>query len=365
MFECMHVCIPTYLPTYLPTYIHTNMLAGGIDNDNEAFSSEVVEALRLLRDAGVDLKLPAVLSCEGEVLQKTLVHQVVHFGHGVEVLHFLSISGANLDMRDQFDYTPLFDAVVYNHASIGPNQAALLLALMQALLQLGADLQAKLKNGDGLLHCACRYGNHEVVQQLLRLGMAPNDVSTSGRTPLLCASKAGHLTVVQLLHQWGANLNFADFSGRSAFSLAIRERHESIVSFLRSCGACEHVGSGRTSLRTQTDWLFKKGKTLPQARNEKPPSRHKRTTPMRERAERAEVLDRYKETPPGLRERAESGSRSAKKELTAIHKHNHKVVDRAEVAARADTYEHDRRLQKDAQAHGKRKLEKSFASATV
>ena len=34
----------------------------------------------------------------------------------------------------------------------------------------------------------------------------------------------------------------------------------------------------------------------------------KRSTPMRERAEKAGVLERYKTTPPGLRERAESGS---------------------------------------------------------
>ena len=85
---------------------------------------------------------------------------------------------------------------------------------------------------------------------------------------------------------------------------------------------------------------------------------------MRERAERAGVLDRYRETPPGLRERAESGSRSAKKELTALHKHNHQVVDRAEVAARPDSYEHDCRLQRDAQSHRKRKL-LSFLSGTV
>ena len=85
---------------------------------------------------------------------------------------------------------------------------------------------------------------------------------------------------------------------------------------------------------------------------------------MRERAERAGVLDRYKATPPGVRDRAESGSKSAKKELKALHKHNHQVVDRAEVAARPDRYEHDCRLQRDSQSHRKRKLI-SFLSGTV
>ena len=48
--------------------------------------------------------------------------------------------------------------------------------------------------------------------------------------------------------------------------------------------------------------LMKKGHSLPEPK--KKPKRHKRLTPLRERAERAGVLHRFKVTPPGLRERA-------------------------------------------------------------
>ena len=351
----VNVDVNAYLTTSEGLYSLPALLLynGGIDNEGRNFSSEIVETLRLLRDAGVDLKLPAVLSLEGELLQ-TLAHQVVHNGHGVEVLQFLGRCGAPVDVPDRMGDSPLFDAVRGGECS-----------LVQALIQLGADVHNKHKCGDGLLHTACRKGNLQMVQQLLRLGMAPNDVGTKGWTPLLCAGHCGRLEVVQLLHRHGANVNFVDASGRTAFSLAFRARHEPVVSYLRACGVDEHLGGGRTSLQTQTELYFKRGKTLPQTKPEKHASRRsKRTTPMRERAERAGVLDRYRETPPGLRERAESGSRSAKKELTVQHKHNHQVVDRAEVAARPDSYEHDCRLQRDAQSHRKRKL-LSFLSGTV
>ena len=87
----------------------------------------------------------------------------------------------------------------------------------------------------------------------------------------------------------------------------------------------EHVGSGMFG-------LMKKGHSLPREPKKKP-KRHKRLTPLRERAEWAGVLDHFKVTPPGLRERAEGGSAPAKTQLQALHKHNHQVVDRAEVAA--------------------------------
>ena len=108
----------------------------------------------------------------------------------------------------------------------------------------------------------------------------------------------------------------------------------------------EHMGRGRI--------CFVKGRTLPLPKKQR--TRAKRLTPMRDRAARAGVLHRYKDTPPGLRKRAEDGSPSAKKQLQAMHKHNHQIVDRAEVAAAPDKTQHFLRLESDAQSHRKRKL---------
>ena len=78
------------------------------------------------------------------------------------------------------------------------------------------------------------------------------------------------------------------------------------------------------------------------------------------RLDLAGVLDRLRDSPPGVRERAQNGSASAKKELQAIHKHNHQVVDRAEVAANPAREELDRRRQADASSHRKRSLARSL-----
>ena len=66
-----------------------------------------------------------------------------------------------------------------------------------------------------------------------------------------------------------------------------------------------------------------------------------------------------------MRERAQNGSACAKKELQAIHKHNHQVVDRAEVAANQAREELDRRRQADASSHRKRSLARSLDIGTV
>ena len=125
----------------------------------------------------------------------------------------------------------------------------------------------------------------------------------------------------------GGALHWASLSG-----------HHDVVNYLLTCGL-SHVSQ-------------------PQPR--KKATRRKRLTPLRERANLAGVLDRYKESPPGLRARAESGSISAKKELTAIHKRNHQVVDRAEVASMPCRLLHDQRLKANALSHRKRKLDKQF-----
>ena len=150
---------------------------------------------------------------------------------------------------------------------------------------------------------------------------------------------------MRLLHSGGADVHRVDADGKSAFSFAYRGGHAPIVSYLRGHKVEEHVGSGMFG-------LMKKGHSLPE-----PKKKPKRLTPLRERAERASVLDRFKVTPPGLRECAEGGSAPAKKQLQALHKHNHQVVDRSEVAAAPDQLKHWSRLDSDARSHRKRKLQ--------
>ena len=344
--ELVDVDLNAYLQTSegvftLPALVLCN---GGNDNAGCDFATDVVQTLLALRSAGADLTLPAV-RVDGRI-RSTLAHLVVANEHGVEVLNFLSSIGADMDVRDNLGATPLRDACYAGN-----------LLLVQTLQQCGAAL-----DGDGLLYAASRKGRPELVKYLLQSGLDVND-AIGGQTSLQAASQHGHLEVVQLLLSHGADMDRVDSGSRSAFSLAFRSGHASVVSYLRNCGAREHPGHGRRTPHMAETAGFKIGSSLPQPKPEKNRSRRKRSTPMRERAERVGVLDRYKDTPPELRARADNGSPSAKKELNALHKYNHQVVDRAEVAAAPIQTEHLHRQGANALSHRKRKLEKSFAAS--
>ena len=318
--------------------LHTNIFT---DCDMES-SAQVVSALSHLDKAGTSLTMPARLSLEREPAS-TLAHEVVYKHHSTDVLAFLRSRGAELDAPDGTGRTPLLCACDYGSLSI-----------VQQLLQYGADINITC-NGYGVLHAACSAGHVDVVRYLLSQGIPADHACMGTATPLHVASQEGYLDVVRLLHSGGADVHRVDADGRSAFSFAYRGGHAPIISYLRTHKVEEHLGSGA---------IFpglKKGHSLP--RPKKKPKRHKRLTPLRERAERAGVLDRFKVTPPGLRERAEGGSVPAKKEIQALQKHNHQVVDRAEVAAAPDQLKHWTRLDSDARSHRKRKLQLQLAQA--
>ena len=303
----------------------------------------MVSALSHLDKAGTSLTMPARLSLERKPAT-TLAHEVIYKHHSTEVLAFLRSRGAELDVPDATGRTPLLYACGFGN-----------LPIVQQLLQCGADINITC-NGYGVLHAASSAGHVHVVRYLLSQGIPADHACMGTATPLHVASQEGYLDVVRLLHSGGADVHRVDADGTSAFSFAYRGGHAPIVSHLRAHNVEEYVGRGNSDF----GWL-KKGQSLPEPK--KKPKRHKRLTPLRERAERAGVLDRFKVTPPGLRERAESGSVPAKKELQALQKHNHQVVDRAEVAAAPDQLKHWTRLDSDARSHRKRKLQLQLAQA--
>ena len=302
-------------------------------NCDPELSAQVVSALCHLVDIGTSLKMPARLSLEREP-DTTLAHEVVFKHHSTDVLTFLRSRGAELDLRNGAGRTPLLCACGFGN-----------LPIVQQLLQCGADINIAC-NGYGVLHAASSAGHVDVVRYLLSQGIPADHACMGTATPLHIASQQGYLGVVRLLHSGGADVHRVDADGKSAFSFAYRGGHAPIVSYLRGHKVEEHVGRFG---------LMKKGHSLPEPK--KKPKRHKRLTPLRERAERAGVLHRFKVTPPGLRERAEGGSVPAKKQLQALHKHNHQVVDRSEVAAAPDQLKHLSRLDSDARSHRKRKLQ--------
>ncbi|XP_068698694.1 tonsoku-like protein isoform X1 [Montipora foliosa] len=115
--------------------------------------------------------------------------------------------------------TPLHEAAIAGN-----------LQRVEALLEKGADVNARDYCGWLPLHEACNHGHVEIVELLLKAGSDVNDQGGEhcfGVTPLHDAAENGHLDVVKLLLKYGASINLKDGRGRTSLdaTLQVLERN--------------------------------------------------------------------------------------------------------------------------------------------
>ena len=142
----------------------------------------------------------------------------IDLGNSSEVDKLL-IYGANINCTDMFGYTPLHWAAIKGrveiltllinrgasidqkclnysftalHCSINENQNA----VINALINGGANIMAKDKDGNTPLHFAAMMGNDAVVHKLLGLGANINAADSQGITPIFLANYCGHERIV-------------------------------------------------------------------------------------------------------------------------------------------------------------------------
>ena len=118
-------------------------------------------------------------------------------------------------------------------------------------LRIGADANARDKEGNTALHIAARQGFTEVVKQLLLEGAHPNAVSAWGRTtPLLSSAGRGHLAVTRHLLAANASVYARDMHGQSALHLAASGGHTATVAYMLVMGVNVDVTNrkGETAL---------------------------------------------------------------------------------------------------------------------
>uniref|UniRef100_A0A8C5CUX7 Poly [ADP-ribose] polymerase n=1 Tax=Gadus morhua TaxID=8049 RepID=A0A8C5CUX7_GADMO len=121
--------------------------------------------------------------------------------------------------------TPLHFAAGYNR-----------LAVVELLLQHGADVHAKDKGGLAPLHNACSYGHLEVAQRLVRRGAAVDSPDLWRFTPLHEAAAKGKYDICKLLLQHGADPSRKNRDGNSPLDL-VREGDTDIQDLLRGDAA--------------------------------------------------------------------------------------------------------------------------------
>ncbi|XP_010771531.1 ankyrin-2-like, partial [Notothenia coriiceps] len=71
--------------------------------------------------------------------------------------------------------------------------------MVNFLLQQGASVNAKTKNGYTPLHQAAQQGNTHIINMLLQHGAKPNATTANGNTALTIARRLGYISVVDTL----------------------------------------------------------------------------------------------------------------------------------------------------------------------
>ena len=107
----------------------------------------------------------------------------------------------------------------------------------EELLDRGAQINAKDKDGATPLQHASMYGHKVVVRLLLAKKADVNARDNNGETALMLASKDGYREVVQMLLAKKALVNAKDNNGRTALMLASQGGHRDVGKLLQRAGA--------------------------------------------------------------------------------------------------------------------------------
>ena len=132
-----------------------------------------------------------------------------------------------LEFTDQVVGTPLFWSAMYGR-----------LEVVRALIEAGADVNAKTNNDVSPLYMCAQEGHLEVARALIEAGADVNAKGKYDRTPLHSSAEYGHLEVARLLIDNGADVNAKeDDMGRSPLFRSALNGHLEVVRALIQAGA--------------------------------------------------------------------------------------------------------------------------------
>ncbi|MDA8745683.1 ankyrin repeat domain-containing protein [Rubripirellula amarantea] len=117
-----------------------------------------------------------------------------------------------IDVRNEYQLTPLAIAALNGHAEVG-----------RELLDAGADPNVRVSGNATPLLLAVRSGNVALVQSLVDQGADVNVRERKQQTALMWAAAEGHADVIDVLVHAGADVNVALPSGFTAMMFAARE----------------------------------------------------------------------------------------------------------------------------------------------
>ncbi|MBN1974174.1 MAG: ankyrin repeat domain-containing protein [Sedimentisphaerales bacterium] len=150
---------------------------------------------------------------------KETLFSAVSSGNIDEIKRLIS-EGANLEARDDGDYTALIRAVPRNQKEI-----------IEFLLDKGADIEAKQEHGATALACAAYAGNTEMAEFLIEHGANIEAMTLYGESPLCRSVGQGHIDTAALLISKGANINTLHY-GITLVNVAMMQHKDEMLKFL-------------------------------------------------------------------------------------------------------------------------------------
>ena len=195
----------------------------------------------------------------------------------IDVLRLLIENGANVNVSDNYEYSPLIWASIKGHTEIArlliENGAnfyfvdrfeciPLILAskkghaeIVSLLIEKGANVNVFDKDKCTPLNYASENGHTEIVEILLENGVHVNACDRFESTPLLDATLFGYVEIVRSLLENSANVNVVDLYGRTPLINASLHGDVEIVKLLLEKGANIHAVDryDRTPLKCALD----------------------------------------------------------------------------------------------------------------
>ena len=157
----------------------------------------------------VMLNLNADIDAKDETGMTAAFYAVMRNNGGI--LSFLLDHGANIEARRKNGESLLHIALLHITT----------LDILQLLLDRSANPNAIAKDGASVVHVAAECGCKTKLTRLLDHGAHPDIADNAGATPLLVAARLNRPHMVKMLIQQGADPGVTDFKGRTLLHLAV------------------------------------------------------------------------------------------------------------------------------------------------
>ena len=185
-----------------------------------ACRSGALAVVKMLVKAGAGV---CVTDHEGDTcLLSTAAH-----GHTETVRYLVSLKDVDVNRKVDDCLSALHAAVEHKHA-----------AVVEVLIDAGADIEAKDHMGRSSLHLACRSGSLAVVKMLVKAGAKVCVKGRNGDTCLFSTAARGHTeTVRYLVGLKDVDVNRKADERCSALHAAVEHKHAAVVEVLIDAGA--------------------------------------------------------------------------------------------------------------------------------